>query len=142
MNDRRPVAIRVSVELDFLISGQVLPSQIESVSADANSSHLDGIVEIEIEATHGLVTLAGGGLKALRIDNANASATVFDQPSALDGAGGDGDGDAARAKHVGKKLLGQKIGVTVDAVADHEEPARQPWFRFVLSGLAKDVAVI
>ena len=88
-------------------------------------------VEVFEEALDYGEALAGCVCEAFAVDDVDLAAAVPDDATALKAAGGEGDGGAAGADHVGEDLLGELHGGAFEPVGDHEQPAGETLFNLV-----------
>ena len=82
----------------------------------------------------GPVTLAGHRFQACAVQDLDLAARIADHLRLLHGAGGDGDGAALHAQHVGQQFVGQVEVVGVGPVVGHQQPARKPRLHFMETG--------
>ena len=71
------------------------------------------------------VAAAGGGFQPGMIDDADVAAPVADEAAPLQGGGRRGDPDPAHAEHVREELLREVEFPRADAIARHQQPARE-----------------
>ena len=88
-------------------------------------------LERAVEVLDYPVAFAGGGFKALAIQDGHGSAQVFDQSRAFEHSRGQAYAGAARAQHLSKEFVGKGKNLRVDAILAHEEPAHQALLGFM-----------
>ena len=90
-----------------------------------------------VQRPQGRITLAGGLLQPLAVDDPDDAPPVADQLGRLQGAGDDRHRLAAHAEHLRHELLRQRKRVGPCPVVRHQQPSAQPLFHRV-QGVAGD----
>ena len=96
----------------------------------AGAAALSGGQAVGEFTDHG-IALAGGGFKAFTVKDVDVAALVFDEADALERACRHGHGSATRAEHLREKLLRDVKLIVLNAILEHEEPAREPLLHLV-----------